>query len=189
MPPQAQRGIPKPRPFRRLLLPAAALAPLLSLGLLTLPACSHYQLGTKARLAFTTLYVAPVENRAMLPQAQAVVATEIRDALLKDGRVTLVASPEAADATLRVTLTGYEREVAVASSVDTGLARKFALNLRAACTLTDNRTGKALFTNREIHVTQDAYTDSGQLQSEYQALPLLAGALAGKVAHFVLDVW
>ena len=47
---------------------------------------------------------------------------------------------------------------------------------------------------------RDAYTDSGQklptgisvsgqLQSEYQALPLLADALADKVAHAVLDVW
>ena len=177
------------QPFRRRLLPVAAFASLLSLGLLTLPACSHYQLGTKARLAFTTLYVAPVENRAMLPQAQAVVATEIRDALLKDGRVTLVVSPEAADVTLHLTLVDYQREVAAASATDTGLARKFALSLHAACTLTDNRTGKPLFTNREIRVTQDAYTDSGQLQSEYQALPLLAGALAGKVAHAVLDVW
>ena len=79
--------------------------------------------------------------------------------------------------------------MAVASSVDTGLARKFALNLRAACTLTDNRTGKPLFTNHEIRVTKDAYTDSGQLQAEYQTLPLLAGELAGKVAHTVLDVW
>jgi len=185
MSPQTQRGIP----VRRRLLPVAAILPFLSLALLTLPACSHYQLGTKAKLAFTTLYVAPVENRAMLPQAPAIFTTEIRDALLKDGRVTLVASPEAAEVTLRVTLTGYEREVAVASSADTGLTRKFALNLRAACTLTDNRTGKALFTNREIRVAQDAYTDSGQLQSEYQALPLLAGTLAGKVAHAVLDVW
>ncbi len=186
---RAQRGNSTHRFFRRVRLPVSALVPLLSLGLLGVSACSHYQLGTKTKLAFATLYVAPVENRAMLPQAQAIVATEIRDALLKDGRVTLVTSPEAADATLRITLVGYEREVAVASSVDTGLARKFALSLRAACTLTDNRTGKPLFTHREIRVTKDAYTDSGQLQAEYQALPLLAGALAGKVAHTVLDVW
>ena len=109
--------------------------------------------------------------------------------LARDSGNRVLKRTRAAEVTLRVTLTGYEREVAVASSADTGLTRKFALNLRAACTLTDNRTGKALFTNREIRVAQDAYTDSGQLQSEYQALPLLAGTLAGKVAHAVLDVW
>jgi hypothetical protein len=153
------------------------------------PACSHYQLGTPTKLAFTTLYVAPVENHAMVPQAQALVATEIRDALEKDGRVTVVASPEAADAVLRVSLVGYDREVAAANPADTGLARKFALNLRASCTLTDRRTGRPYFTKRELHVTKDAYVDSGQLQAEYQTLPLLATALADRVAHTVFDVW
>jgi hypothetical protein len=153
------------------------------------PACSHYQLGTHAKLAFSTLYVAPVENRAMLPQAQALVAAEIRDALRKDGRVTLVAAPEAADAVLRVSLVGYDREVAAANPADTGLARKFALNLHASCTLTDRRTGRPYFSNRKLQVTRDAYVDSGQLQAEYQTLPLLAAALADRVAHTVFDVW
>ena len=125
----------------------------------------------------------------MLPQAQAIVATEIRDALLKDGRVTWSPRPRRPTPRCGLRLSGYDREVAAASPADTGLARKFALNLRASCTLTDNRTGRPFFTNREIRVTKDAFTDSGQLQSEYQALPLLAGALAGKVAHTVLDVW
>ena len=163
--------------------------PLAVAGLIGLAGCAHYQLGTKTRLAFTTLYVAPVENHALLPQARALVATEVREALVKDGRVALVASPEAADATLQVTLAGYNREVAAASSTDTGLARKFALHLRATCTLTDNRTRRPLFSNREIVVTKDAFTDSGQLQAEYQTLPLLASALADQVAHAVLDVW
>ena len=153
------------------------------------PACSHYQLGSQTRPPFTTLYVAPIENRAMLPQAQALVATEIRDALIKDGRVTVVASPETADAVLRVSLVGYDREVAAANPADTGLVRKFALNLHASCTLTDRRTGRPCFTNRELVVTKEAFTDSGQLQSEYQTLPLLAAALADRVAHAVLDVW
>jgi hypothetical protein len=79
--------------------------------------------------------------------------------------------------------------VEAANPADTGLARKFALNLHASCTLTDRRTGRPYFTNRVLQVTKDAFTDSGQLQSEYQALPLLAAALADKVAHTVFDVW
>lgn len=151
--------------------------------------CSHYQLGTQAKLAFSTLYVAPVENRSMLPQAQSLVSTEVRDALIKDGRVTVVSSPEAADAVLHISLVGYDRNVAAANPVDTGLTRKFELNLHASCTLTDRRTGHPYFTNRKLDVTKDAYTDSGQLQSEYQTLPLLASALADRVAHAVFDVW
>ncbi|MDD2763882.1 MAG: LPS assembly lipoprotein LptE [Opitutaceae bacterium] len=188
---QAQPGIPT-REFRhpRCLRRALPAGRFLGLGLLLgLAACSHYQLGTRGKLAFTTLYVAPVENRALLPQAQAIVATAVREALLQDGRVTLLPSAETAEATLRITLTGYEREVAAASSTDTGLARKFALHLQAACTLTDNRTGRPLFDGREITVTRDVYVDSGQVPAEYQALPLLAGALADRVTHAVLDVW
>lgn len=166
---------------RRLFLPLCLL--------LLLPACSHYRLGAGGTPAFATLYVAPIENHALLPQALALVATEIREALLKDGRIALTASPASADATLRVDLAGYDREVTAARSDDTGLARKFALNLRAVCTLTDNRTGRVLFENREIRVAQPVFTDSGQQQAEYQTLPLLAQALGAKVAHAILDVW
>jgi hypothetical protein len=155
----------------------------------SLTGCAHYHLGTASRLAFATVYVAPVENHAMLPQAQSIFATEIREALLKDGRVSLVAGPETADVVLRVSLASYDRQMAAANPADTGLARKFVLNLHASCTLTDRRTGKPLFVNRAIQASRDAYTDSGQLQVEYQTLPLLASTLAEEVAHAVLDVW
>ena len=164
------------------------------------PGCSHYQLGTGGKLAFTTLYVQPVTTQVLLPQAQAIIATQVRDAFLRDHRVTLVNSPEAADATLAIKITDYRREVATQRRDDTGLARKFAITLTVHCTLTDRRAGQPLFSRREIMARRDAYNDSGQslpsgasvsgqLQSEYQALPLLADALAAKVAHAVLDVW
>ncbi|MBC7369589.1 MAG: hypothetical protein H7343_22700 [Undibacterium sp.] len=166
-----------------------------------LPAgCANYQLGTAGKLAFTTLFVEPATTKILLPQAQAIIGTQVREAFLRDNRVTLVNSPEAADATLSMAITDYRREVATQRRDDTGLARKFALTLGVRCTLTDRRAGKALFTDREITVRRDAYNDSGQtlpsgvgvsgqLQAEYQALPLLAEALAAKVAHAVLDVW
>jgi hypothetical protein len=179
----AQHAEPSGRPARRSARPVAVL---LCLGL---AACAHYQLGTNTKLTFATVYVAPVEDRAMLPQAQAIVATALRDALLRDGRVAVVATPAEADVTLRVALVGYNREMAAANPADTGLARKFALHLHATCTLTDNRTTRPLFTDRDIAVTKDAYTDSGQLQAEFQTVPLLAEALADQVAHAVLDVW
>lgn len=151
--------------------------------------CSHYQLGTAGRLGFTTLYVAPVANTTMLPQAQTIVSTQLRDAFGQDGRVSLVNSPAGADATLSVTLHDYHRDVRAVREDDTALARKYALTLGAECTLRDNRTGRDLFTRRAVSVSRDAFTDGGQLQSEYQAVPLLAEALAQKVAHTVLDVW
>jgi hypothetical protein len=151
--------------------------------------CSHYQLGTAGRPGFTTLYVTPVANHTLLPQAQALVSTELREALQQDGRVHLVNSPAGADATLTVVIRDYHRDIRAVREDDTGLARKFSLTLGTACTLRDNRTGRDLFADRLVSVSRDAFTDGGQLQSEYQVLPLLAEALAQKVSHTVLDVW
>jgi len=101
--------------------------------------------------------------------------------------MALVNSAEGAEATLHVSLKSYSREASVARADDTGLARKFALTLTAECTL---RTATAKCCSRTRRAAQrDAYTDQGQLQAEYQTLPLLAETLAQNVTHAVLDVW
>lgn len=156
--------------------------------------CAHYQLGTEGKLAFSTLYIEPVENKSLLPQARAILATQIREAFERDGRVQLVNSAESADATLQTTIRDYHRDVASVLENDTGLARKYTLTLGVVCTLKNNRTGTILFADRPIAADREAFTDGGslhlsQLQSEYQVLPLLAEALARKVTHSVLDVW
>jgi hypothetical protein len=165
---------------------------------LSLAGCGHYQLGTSGRLPFSSLYVTPAANKVLLPQAQAIVSTQLRRVFEEDGRVSLVDSPADADATLTVVITDYHREIAGVRENDTGLASKFVLTLGATCTLRDNRSGKAFFEKRTVSVQQGSYTDNGvpastapgdQLQSEYNTLPLLADELAGKVGHVVLDVW
>lgn len=162
-----------------------------ALGLLLATAgCSHYHLGSStAPLTFSSLYVAPVTMRTLVPEAQAIIGTQLREAFLHDGRLTLANSDAAADATLRITIKDYHREVATARAGDTGLARKFIITIKADATLVNNRTGQPLFQNRPLQVQRDVYTDSGQQQAEYQMLPLLAQDLAAKAAHAVLDTW
>ncbi|HYD85758.1 MAG TPA: LPS assembly lipoprotein LptE [Opitutus sp.] len=162
---------------------------LLLVALFSLTGCANYQLGTEGRLTFTTLYIEPVENQTLLPQARTIVSTHIREAFEQDGRVSLASSPETADATLHVVLRDYHRDVTSVRESDTALARKLTLTLAADCTLHDRRTGQTLFANRTLTSQRDAFTDGGQLQSEYQTLPLLAQSLAAKVTHAVLDVW
>ncbi|HWA85797.1 MAG TPA: LPS assembly lipoprotein LptE [Opitutus sp.] len=171
---------PVPRLFR-LLFPAA--------GLLFVTACSHYQLGTGGKLAFSTVYVAPARNTSRLPQAQAILTTQVREALAQDGRVALANSPQAADATLEIVIRDYHRDVASVRETDTGLARKFTLTLAVDCTLRDNRNGTVYFANRPIDTQRDAFVDGGQLQAEYQTVPLLAESIAKKITRAVLDVW
>ena len=183
----------------RILLPVVmrSLLPLCTLLLLGLASgCSHYQFGTEGKLTFQTLYIAPVENKAKLPQAVAIITNQLREAFIHDGRVTVVDSPADADATLNVTLATYSRGVTTSRPDDTGMGRKFNLDLLASCTLIDNRSNAALFEGRLIAAQQQIFTtatpsdaDSVQQQAEYQALPLLATGLAQKVAHTTLDVW
>ena len=158
-------------------------------GALLLTSCTNYQLGTGAKTKFTTLFIAPVASTTLIPQAQVLVTTQLREAFIKDGRVTLVDSPAAADAELRITLSGYDRTVAVSRADDAGLARRFDLTLTAKATLTDNRTKQAFFTNRLLTAKRGVFTDSGLVPAEYQTLPLLAEQLAGEAVHAVLDVW
>lgn len=157
--------------------------------LLSGTACSHYQLGTGAAPDFATIHVAPVALRVLIPQAQALVSTQLRETFIRDGRVTPVHQDTGADVVLTVTLLKYERVVATVRAGDTGLARKFDVTLSAELTLRDNRRGIDRFTRRPVAVKRQLFTDSGQIQSEYELLPLLAADLAEKVRHSVLDVW
>lgn len=160
-----------------------------ALGLLFTAACANYQLGTGSAPSFRTLYVEPVANKTLLPQSQPLVSTRVRETFVRDGRVQLANSSTGTDATLTIVINDYHREISAVRADDTGLARKFNVTLGALCTLRDNRTGKLLFENRPVSAVREVFTDSGQLQSEYQTLPLLADALAAKIAHAALDVW
>jgi len=163
--------------------------------------CSHYRLGTGAEPAFTTLYIAPVANKTLIPQSRMLMTVHIREALERDGRVTLVNDSADADATLEVTLTTIKREVAANREDDTGLARKFTESLTAIYTLRDNRSGRMLVAERPVTVQREVFVDNGlgdvtpfalandQLQSEYNTIPLMAESLADRLSHAVLDVW
>lgn len=165
----------------------------LLLGLIALCAglasCTHYRLGSSAQPGFATLHVAVAQSEVLVPQAQALVTTQVREAFLKDGRVRLVNASEDADVTLTLTLQDYRRDVAVVRPDDTGLARRFDVTLRARADLVDNRTQKPVFTARPLSAQRGVFADSGQIQAEYQTLALLAQKLADDAVRTVLEPW
>lgn len=183
-------------------MPSTALSRLLAvcvalLGWFGSVGCSHYQLGNGGTLAFSRLYVAPIRDDAALPQATALVTSQIRERILRDGRVRLVDSPADAEAILEVTLTRYERGVATVRPNDTGLARKLELSLQAEATLRATRTQTEWFTRRPLSVRRQAFTDvpgktetfGNQGQAERQTLVLLAAGIAEAATAAALDVW
>jgi len=161
----------------------------LVIALVISSACGHYRLGTSGQLTFSTLYVAPIAMKALIPQSQPIFDTKIRDSFSGDGRVTLENQANLADATLSITILDYKRDIATVRPGDTGLARKFLITITAEATLVERTSGRELFSRRKIVAKRDAYTDGGQQQAEYQLLPLLAQELADKAAHAVLDTW
>ena len=161
----------------------------LILTLWGLNGCANYHLGSGAAPKFTHLYIAPVASEVLIPQAQVLITTQLREAFLKDGRVTLAESPDTADAVLRITLSGYQRDLAVSRPDDTKLARRFDLTLRARATLTIGAESKPAFADRPLVASRGVFKDSGQQQSEYQVLPLLAEIMAQQALHAALDTW
>jgi hypothetical protein len=161
----------------------------LLLGSSGLTGCAHYQLGAEPKVKFTSLFIAPVTSSVSLPQAQVLLTTQLREAFIRDGRVTLTDSAATAEACLQISIADYHRAAAVARSDDTGLSRRFDVTLQATATLTDNRTHQPYFSRRSLTAKRGVFTDSGLIPSEYQTLPLLAEQLATASVHAVLDTW
>lgn len=174
--------------------------PLLALALLG-AACSHYRLGTGVERDFESIFIAPVDTQAVMPQSTAVLSTQIREAFIRDGRLRVVNSPEEADAILRVSLASLRRESLTRLPTDTGLSRKFGLTLNATATLADSKGEKVWFADRPLSVERQIFTDDGsaagptflepvqQTQAEYTIVPTLAADLAAQVKSAVLDTW
>lgn len=151
--------------------------------------CANYQLGTDTVPKFATLHVAPVRTDVLLPQARAELTTRVREAFLRDGRVRLVNSAEAADAVLELVIAGYQREAVVTRADDTGLARRFDVTLQSRATLRNNRGTEPWFSDRLIEARRGAMTDDGLVPAETQLLPVLGDMLAREAVQAVLDTW
>lgn len=161
----------------------------LAAAMLLAGGCASYQLGSPSNPTFDTVFVPPVANDSFMPQSRAAVTTAVREAFARDGRVELAANAGSAGRVIEIRLTDYSREMATALPSDTALARKFVLTLNAEVRVVDPANREAQITPVAISVSVDAYTDSGQQQAEFQAVPQLADKLATEVVHRVLDVW
>lgn len=160
-------------------------------------ACSHYRLGTGVERDFDSVFIAPVDTNAILPQSSALLGTQIREAFIRDGRLRVVNTPEEADAILTVKLGTMRRESLTRLPSDAGLSRTFGLVLDASATLRDQKGEKTWFADRAIRVERQIFTDDGgakpqavqQTQAEYAIVPVIGESLASQVKSAVLDTW
>lgn len=159
-----------------------------TLPLLLLSACAHYQLGPPQAPAYRSIYVAPVAVQGLVPQAQALLTENIRQALIRDGNLALSARQKA-DAILTVTLQDIARETGALQEADTGRAASSLLHLHAVMSLTDRATGEVILSEVPLHVETVALNEPGLIQAEYQAMPILAEQLALQVRNQILYPW
>ena len=150
--------------------------------------CASYHLGQSAETPFRTLYIEPVSNRSFAPQAQTLLNENLIEAFLRDGNVRIVDKSQA-EATLRVTLTRYDREIAARQENDTFLGRTFGVTLEAQVSLLDNLTGNIYISSRTLTANDNILIDDGLPQSEYQTMPVLTRSLAQKIKNTVISVW
>lgn len=173
---------------------------LTALALCGLVGCQSYQLGHPAELPFTTIYIQPARNDSFAPQVQALVSTQVREAVIRDGRVRLIADQSEADAVLQLTLTDYTRRAGARRQDDTEVAQTFDLALRLQLDLYDQRNGSYFFQGRQVETRTTGYLNNpyapagtadtqGLIQSEYIAMPRLARELGQKAADELLSVW
>lgn len=185
-------------PHHKMLQHAFALFTLVALSLCA--GCQSYELGHPAELPFETLYIQPAKNDTFAPQAQALISSQLREAVIRDGRVKLIADPSKADAVLTMTLTDYTRNAASRSQEDTEIAQSFDLRLQAKIDLYDQRSGNYFFESRGLDARTTGYLNNpylpngtpdtqGLIQSEYNAMPQLARELGRKAADELLSVW
>lgn len=178
-------------------LPPAHPALLLLAFLAILAGCAGpYQLGRHSEPPFRSVYVKPISNESYAPQVHALLSSRIAEEIARDGLVR-IASEHDADATLEVVVRDYTRRIAATRPEDTVIAAKLDLNLVANCTLTDNRTGKIYFQNRQVEANSHFYPEhpddqrfpQSALLSEHQSMPILASNLARDISRTILQTW
>ena len=164
---------------------------LLSLALITtlLTGCANYRLaGTAVDLPFSSVYVEPVQNVALAPQAAPILTNAISKEILQVPDLRLAYKNDA-QASLSTRIVDYEREAVATSRNDTALAASYRITIKAECTLVCSN-GTVVFKDRPISASSIVYVgDLNLIENEYQAMPAIMKELATKIKDAVIGIW
>lgn len=135
-----------------------------------------------------TIYVPVVKNESYEPNLPVITTDAIIRAIENDG--TLSSSrQQGADATLEVTIKDMVRTPLRQDRSDIQVTQEYEVALKAVATLTNLRSGKRIFTKREV-VGKSKYFVQGNLQeSERQVMPMAAENLAYNLTHLITEGW
>ncbi len=151
--------------------------------------CMHYSKGTGSDIPFTTIYIEPVKNDALVHHIRATLSSQIRQKIAKHPQLTLLNSNESADACLTVKIKDFSQSVATTKPDDTVRAKSFTLEITAECSLFDNRTGQYLFKQHIVSASIESQAEGDYLWNKTKTLPQLSDKLADKIYDVVCKPW
>ncbi|EDY84476.1 hypothetical protein VDG1235_4107 [Verrucomicrobiia bacterium DG1235] len=156
---------------------------------LILSGCATYQLGEPTELPYQSVSIAPPRNFSTLPQIEGPLNAALRHSLQRSGALSL-ASGSSADAILEITVLEARREIAAVSPQDVGRGRKFELIIDLELNLKQSAASEIFFIEgRKFSVKQDIFSDSGQVDAEYQAIPEISRQIAERATELLVDLW
>lgn len=158
--------------------------------LLLLNGCQHYHLGNPpTKVAFSTLYIQPVQNNSYAPQLQGLLSSQIRQTFLLENNIRLVSTEAEAEATLSITLTKFSESPITLINEETSLGRSFNTTLEASYSLINNKAGKPYFSGRKASASVTVFIDGGIQPSRYQSMPALTAELANTIKNNITNTW
>ena len=102
--------------------------------------CSHYSVISADTYAFKSLYVHTVSNQDFPPNIHTLFQNQIKETILRDGRLTLTQNPLEADTQLFITIRDYRRNVSTRSSTDAGRFNSLNTGIAIFVSLYENKT-------------------------------------------------
>ncbi len=154
-----------------------------------LPGCTTYKLGLPEAPPFRSIFVPAIVNKSFAPQMQTALSHSLRESFVSGGPIQLTGTREAADATLEITISKYNRQMATSNPQDTGQPASFYLTINAKGSLVNNHTGEFYFKDRNFNQKIQSFGGNKLVERERQNLLLLARNLSKEIHQEVTSAW
>lgn len=149
----------------------------------------HYSTGTGSRLPFTSIYIEPIKNDALVHHIRATLDAQIRKKIATHPKVLLLNAIDRADVCLAVKISDFQQYVATTMPDDTIRARSFTLEITAKCSLYDRKTQTYLFKDHVVTASIDVQAVGDYQWNKTKSLPQLSDKLAEKIYDVVCKPW
>ena len=161
---------------------------------LVFSSCSHYSVVPINETPFESVYVHTISNQDFAPNVHTLFQNQIRQTILKDGRLTLAKNPQEANTQLYITIEDYRRNVNTRSSVDAGRYNSLNLGLAIFVSLYDNKTNTFFLNNVSLDSHEFMFFDPLETsvthrEMEYQILPKITRDLSENILELILSNW